>query len=225
MESAALSALWISLQAATLSTLIVIIPGTVLAYVLARYEFKGKDVVSSLVILPLVLPPTAVGYLLLELLGSGGLLSPEFLGFDLNILFTFKAVVLACTIMATPLVVRTARITFESIEPRLESMAYTLGHGKIRTFFTYTLPLAYRGLLAAMILGFTRAVGEFGATIIVAGNIQGKTRTLASAIFTAQQVMDQRQAAVLLAISLVVGFLSILASEYLSRKRPGFLTE
>jgi molybdate transport system permease protein len=127
--------------------------------------------------------------------------------------------------MATPLVVRTARITFESIEPRLESMAYTLGHGKIRTFFTYTLPLAYRGLLAAMILGFTRAVGEFGATIIVAGNIQGKTRTLASAIFTAQQVMDQRQAAVLLAISLVVGFLSILASEYLSRKRPGFLTE
>lgn len=225
MESAALSALWISLQAATLSTLIVIVPGTVLAYVLARYEFRGKDVVSSLVILPLVLPPTAVGYLLLELLGSGGLLSPEILGFDLNILFTFKAVVLACTIMATPLVVRTARITFESIEPRLESMAYTLGHGKIRTFFSYTLPLAYRGLLAAMILGFTRAVGEFGATIIVAGNIQGKTRTLASAIFTAQQVMDQRQAAVLLAISLVVGFLSILASEYLSRKRPGFLTE
>ena len=225
MESAAFSALWISLQAATLSTLIVIIPGTVLAYVLARYEFRGKDVVSSLVILPLVLPPTAVGYLLLELLGTGGPLSPEFLGFDLNILFTFKAVVLACTIMATPLVVRTARITFESIEPRLESMAYTLGHGKIRTFFAYTLPLAYRGLLAAMILGFTRAVGEFGATIIVAGNIQGKTRTLASAIFTAQQVMDQRQAAVLLAISLVVGFLSILASEYLSRKRPGFLTE
>ena len=225
MESAAFSALWISLQAATLSTVIVIIPGTLLAYILARHEFRGKDIVSSLVILPLVLPPTAVGYLLLELLGSGGLLSPDFLGFDLNILFTFKAVVLACTIMATPLVVRTARITFESIDPRLESMAYTLGYGKIRTFFSYTLPLAYRGLLAAMILGFTRAVGEFGATIIVAGNIQGKTRTLASAIFTAQQVMDQRQAAVLLAISLVVGFLSILASEYLSRKRPGFLTE
>ncbi|MBD3275906.1 MAG: molybdate ABC transporter permease subunit [Candidatus Marinimicrobia bacterium] len=225
MESAAFSALWISLKAATLSTLIVSIPGTVLAYILARYEFRGKDILSSLVILPLVLPPTAVGYMLLGLLGAGGPLSPDFLGFDLNILFTFKAVVLACTIMATPLVVRTARITFESIEPRLESMAYTLGHGKIRTFFSYTLPLAYRGLLAAMILGFTRAVGEFGATIIVAGNIQGKTRTLASAIFTAQQVMDERQAALLLAISLVVGFLSILASEYLSRKRPGFLTE
>ncbi len=224
MNSAAFSALWISLQAATLATLIVAIPGTLLAYLLARYEFRGKDLLSSLVILPLVLPPTAVGYMLLSLLGTGGMLSPDVLGFDLQILFTFKAVVLACAIMATPLIVRTARVTFEGVDPRLESMAYTLGHGKLRTFFSYTLPLAYRGLLAAMILGFTRAMGEFGATIIVAGNIQGKTRTLASAIFTAQQVMDQQQATILLIISLSVGLAAILLSEYLSRKRPGFLS-
>lgn len=223
MTSGVLSALRISLQAATISTILVIVPGTLLAYMLARYEFRGKNFIASLVILPLVLPPTAVGYLLLELFAADGLLGPTTLGFDLNILFRFRAVVLACAVMATPLVVRTARVTFEGIDPRLESMARTLGHGKVRTFLTTTIPLAYRGLLAALILGFTRAVGEFGATIIVAGNIPGRTQTLASAIFSAQQTGNETEAYFLLGIALIVGFVSIMASEYLSRKRPGFL--
>ena len=122
--------------------------------------------------------------------------------------------------MATPLIVRTARVAFEGVDPRLEMMARTLGHGPLRTFFRTTLPLASHGLLAAAILGFTRAVGEFGATVTVAGNIPGRTQTLASAIFSAQQVGNDREASFLLVVSLTVGFAAILASEHLSKPRP-----
>jgi len=161
-----------------------------------------------------------VGFLLLELLGSRGPLGSERLGFDLDVLLTWKAAVLASAVMATPLVVRTARVTFEGVDPRLEMMARTLGHGRLRTFAATTLPLAGRGLLAAAILGFTRAVGEFGATVILAGNIPGRTQTLALAIFSAQQVGDDREAAALLAVALAVGVAAILTSEHLVRQGP-----
>ncbi len=220
MSEATFEALRLSLLVASLATLIVLVPGTFLAYALARWEFPGKSLVSTLIGLPLVLPPTAVGYLLLELLATRGLLGRERLGFDLEILLTWKAAVVASAVMATPLVVRTARVTFEGIDPRLEMMARTLGNGPVRTFANTTLPLASRGLLAATILGFTRAIGEFGATVTIAGNIPGRTQTLASAIYSAQQVGDDRQAYVLLAIALAVGFAAILASEHLSRQRP-----
>jgi len=222
VDESTLTALRLTLQVASVATLVVLVPGTLLAYVLARFEFPGKNVVSTLVGLPLVLPPTAVGYLLLKLLASKGPLGRETLGFDLGFLLTWKGAVLAAGVMAMPLVVRTARVTFEGVDPRLEMMTRTLGYSPVQTFLRTTLPLAARGLLAATILGFTRAVGEFGATVTLAGNIPGQTQTLASAIFSAQQVGNDREAYFLLTVALIVGFIAILASERLAgRKRTG----
>jgi molybdate transport system permease protein len=202
---------------AALATLLVMVPGTLVAYLLARREFRGKTAVSALFSLPLVLPPTAVGYLLLRLFAYDGPLGEGTLGLDLDVILSPKAVVIACAVMATPLVVRTARVSFEAVDPRYEEMARTLGHGRAATFFRFTLPLARRGLIAALILGFTRAVGEFGATIILAGNIPGRTQTLATAIFSAQQAGREGEANVLLVIALVAGFVAVYATEHLSR--------
>lgn len=199
---------------AGLATLIVLAPGLPLAYLLARREFPGKRAIVALLGLPMVLPPTAVGYLLLQMLADGGPLTV--FGLDLRVLFTGKAVVLACAVMASPLILRTAKVAFEGVDPRLESYARTLGHGPGWTFCRVTLPLAYRGLLAAAILGFTRALGEFGATVMIAGNIPGRTQTLASAIYSAQQAGDQGRANALLGVALVVGFTAILISEKLA---------
>jgi molybdate transport system permease protein len=186
---------------------------------LARYEFAGKKILSTLFSLPLVLPPTAVGYLLLRLFAAQGWLGRDTLGVDLDIILTWKGVVLACAVMATPLIVRTARVSFEGVDPRYEAMARTLGHRPAATFYRYTIPLASRGLIAAMILGFTRAVGEFGATIILAGNIPGRTQTLSTAIFSAQQAGRDKEANFLIGIALALGFAAIFLTEYLSQKQ------
>jgi molybdate transport system permease protein len=204
---------------AALATALVMVPGTLAAYVLARRDFRGKRIVSTLFSLPLVLPPTAVGYLLLRLFSFHGPLGRDTIGIDLDVILSWKAVVIACAVMATPLVVRTARVSFEAVDPRYEDMARTLGHGRAATFVRYTLPMARRGLMAALILGFTRAVGEFGATIILAGNIPGRTQTLATAIFSAQQAGRENEANVLLIVALVAGFVAVYASEALSQKQ------
>ena len=219
MSGTAIEALRSTFLWAALATLIVMVPGTLIAWVLARKEFAGKRIVSTLFSLPLVLPPTAVGYLLLRLFATDGPLGRDTLGIDLDIILTWKGVVIACAVMATPLVVRTARVSFEAVDPRYEEMARTLGHGRVATFLRFTLPLASRGLLAALILGFTRAVGEFGATIILAGNIPGRTQTLATAIFSAQQAGRESEANVLLVIALVAGFVAVYATEVLSHRR------
>jgi molybdate transport system permease protein len=210
---------------AALATALVMVPGTLVAYLLARRDFRGKRVVSTLFSLPLVLPPTAVGYLLLRTFAVDGPLGRDTLGIDLDVILSWKAVVIACAVMATPLVVRTARVSFEAVDPRYEDMARTLGHGRAATFLRYTLPMARRGLMAALILGFTRAVGEFGATIILAGNIPGRTQTLATAIFSAQQAGRESEANVLLVIALVAGFAAVYASEALSQKQAAAATD
>ncbi len=223
MDETTLTALRLTLQYAASATLLVLFPGIALAYLLARFEFRGKNIVAALATLPMVMPPTAVGYLLLRLFASDGPLGPRLLGVDLDVVLTGRGVVIACAIMAMPLVVRTARVTFEGVDPRYETMARTLGFGPLAAIVRFTLPLASRGLVAAFILGFARAMGEFGATITVAGNIPGKTQTLASAIFSAQQSGNEREAYFLLGIALVTGFCAILAAEWLARTRPGFL--
>lgn len=223
MSATAVEALRSTLLWAALATIIVMVPGTLIAWVLARRQFAGKRVVAALFSLPLVLPPTAVGYLLLRLFAADGPLGRDTLGIDLDVILTWKAVVIACAVMATPLVVRTARVSFEAVDPRYEQMARTLGHGRAATFFRFTLPLASRGLLAALILGFTRAVGEFGATIILAGNIPGRTQTLATAIFSAQQAGRESEANVLLGIALVAGFAAVYATEVLSYRQMAAL--
>ncbi len=219
MSPATLEVLRNTLFWAALATALVMVPGTLVAYVLARREFRGKRIVSTLFSLPLVLPPTAVGYLLLRLFSFDGPLGRDTLGIDLDVILSWKAVVIACAVMATPLVVRTARVSFEAVDPRYEDMARTLGHGRAATFLRYTLPMARRGLMAALVLGFTRAVGEFGATIILAGNIPGRTQTLATAIFSAQQAGRESEANALLIVALVAGFAAVYASEALSQKQ------
>jgi molybdate transport system permease protein len=198
---------------------LVAIPGTALAYCLARRSFWGKGIVSTLTTLPLVLPPTAVGYVMLQLFASDGWLGEQSLGFDLDILLTWKAVVIACSVMSFPLFVRTARVAFEDVNPRLEDMGRSLGLEKWRVFASIAMPLASRGLIAAALLAFTRALGEFGATVIIAGNIPGQTQTLASALFSAQQSGNESVANRLLWVALLVGFSTVYATERLTRGR------
>ena len=211
-----LGILLLTLQVAGLATLGVLLPSLLLGYALARFDFRGKRLISAVVGLPLVLPPTAVGFLLLEMLAVDGPLGRDTIGFDLGILLTWKAAVLAAAVLSLPLVVRTVRVTFESVDPRLEDMARTLGYGPVETFVRVVLPLSVRGLSAAAILGFTRAVGEFGATVTIAGNIPGRTQTLASAIFSAQQVGDHHTANVLMVVALLLGLVAIWAAESLA---------
>ncbi len=213
-----MSAILLTLQVAAVATALVMIPGTLLAYVLARFDFPGRNAVSTLVLLPLVLPPTAVGYLLLKLLAVNGPLGSVLGVLDIQILLTWKAAVLAAMVMALPLVVRTARVAFEAVDPRIEAMDRTLGHNAFEVFWRTTLPLASRGLLAAAILGFTRAVGEFGATVTIAGNIPGSTQTLASAIFAAQSSGTESEVWVLLGFALAVGVIAIYSSERLAER-------
>lgn len=200
------------------ATLLVMLPAVPLAYLMARRDFWAKGVLNALTSLPMVLPPTAVGYLLLRLLADNGPLAA--LGLPFDVLFRWQAVVCACAVMALPLVLRTARVAFEAVDPRLEVMAATLGYPPLKAFFVITLPLAWRGLLAAAILGFTRGIGEFGATIMIAGNIPGRTQTLATAIFSAQQAGDESRAMGLIVVAIVVGFVAVYASEWLSRRQP-----
>lgn len=204
---------------AALASILVALPGVAVALLLARREFVGKRVLSTLTTLPLVLPPTAVGYLLLRLFAHDGWLGRETLGIDLDILLSWKAVVIACAVMSFPIFVRTARVAFEEVNPRLEDMGQTLGMSSWKVFSSITLPLASRGLVAAMLLSFTRALGEFGATVILAGNIPGRTQTLSSAIFSAQQSGNEAMANQLLGIALLVGFAIVYLTERLGSKR------
>lgn len=216
MSDAALVALGLSAQVALCATLAILPPGIALGWLLARRDVPGKALLETLTALPLVLPPTAIGYLLLRLLARDGPLGERALGLDL--LFTWKGAVLASAVMSLPLVVRTARLAFEEVDPRLEAMARTLGFGPLRAFAEVTLPLARRGLAAAAVLGFTRALGEFGATVIVAGNIPGQTQTLALAIFSEMQAGRDSAAMTLVGITVVLAFVALWTVEILQRK-------
>jgi molybdate transport system permease protein len=211
---------WFTIGVATLSTLLILPFGMALAWLLARRDWLGKSVVETLVALPLVLPPVATGLILLKLLGRrsvlGGFLE-NMLGIE--IVFTWRAVVVATAVMSFPLLVSTARIAFESVDPRLEQIARTLGAGQWRVLTTITLPLAMRGLAAGAALAFARALGEFGATIMIAGFIPGKTDTLALSIHHLAQLGRDREALSLLAISVVIAFASVWLSGWLLRRK------
>lgn len=209
--------LLLSLQVALAATLVVLPIGALMGYALARHDFPGRSLAETLLSLPLVLPPTAVGYMLLRLLARDGPLGVRVLGFDLDLLLTWKGAVVAAALMSLPLVARTARVAFEGVDRRLEGMSRTLGCGPYRVFVEVTVPLARRGLLAAALIGFARALGEFGATVIVAGNIPGRTQTLALAIFSDLQAGDDRRATALVGVTVVLAFAAVLAVERLLR--------
>jgi len=209
----------VTLRVALFATLLVAPFALATGWFLARRTFPGKSLVETLVALPLVLPPTAIGYLLLVVFARSGPLGEATLGFDPGILFTWRGAVLASAVVAFPLAARTARAAFEGVDPRLERMARSLGISPMRTWATVTLPLAGRGLLAALALAFGRALGEFGATVIVAGNIPGKTQTLALAIFDEIQLGDERGALLLVGVAVALAFVVLWSVERLARPR------
>ncbi|MFT7671055.1 MAG: molybdate transport system permease protein [Planctomycetota bacterium] len=214
------TALWVSLKIAALATLIVFIPGVALGWVLSRKRFRGRSLVETFVALPLVLPPTAIGYVLLRSFASDGPLGKVLSSLHLDLLLTWKGAVIAAALMSLPLVARTARIAFDAVDPRLEFMGASLGWSRLTVLRRVTLPLARRGLLAAGVLGFSRALGEFGATVIVAGNIPGETQTLALAIFQDIQLGRDAHAMQLLWISVVIAFLAVWTSEFFLARNP-----
>jgi molybdate transport system permease protein len=210
-----------TLWVCALSTLSILPAGIALGWLLARREFAGKSIVETFLALPLVMPPVATGLILLRLLGRHGWIGGLFERvFDEPIVFTWRAVVVAAGVMSFPLLLRSARVAFQEVEPRYEQVARTLGAGELRVFGRVTLPLARRGILSGIVLAYARALGEFGATILVAGNIPGKTSTLSLSIYQAVQLGDDEVAYRLLAISAAIAFIAIWSSEHLSRKRP-----
>jgi molybdate transport system permease protein len=210
----------LTMGVAALSTLLILPFGIALAWLLARRDWPGKSIVETLVALPLVIPPVATGLILLKLLGRRGPLG-GWIGHTLGweIVFTWKAVVIATAVMSFPLLVRTARVSFENVSPRLEQVARTLGAGPWRVFVSVTLPLALRGVVAGALLAFARAIGEFGATIMVAGYIPGQTATLALSIYHLVQLGRDEEALVLLAVSVAIAFAAVWTSEWFLRRR------
>lgn len=213
-----------TLAIAAASTLCILPGGVALGWLLARREWPGKSLVETLVALPLVIPPVATGLILLKLFGRRGPLGAFFENtFGIEIVFTWKAVLLATAVMSFPLLVRTARVAFEEVDPRLENVARTLGAGPWRMFFTISLPLAARGLLAGALLAFARALGEFGATVMVAGYFVGETATLSLGIYHLVQLGRDAEAFGLLSVSFALAYGAVLASETLlrrARRRP-----
>jgi len=181
-----LSALRLSLLVSALATALVAVAGTWAGWILARREFRGRELLDALLNLPLVLPPTVTGYYLIVLLGRHGLVGgPIYRATGWSVTFTWVACVIAGAVMAFPLMVRSARVAFEQLDRRHEIAAASLGHGRLSTFLRISLPLARRGLAAGVILAAARSLGEFGATLMIAGNIPGRTQTLPLAIYDA----------------------------------------
>ena len=214
------TAILLSLRVAVVATLVATPFGIGLAWLLARREFWGKSILDAAVHLPLVLPPVVTGYLLLLTFGRRGLVG-AWLADHFGIVFAFRwtGAALACGIMSFPLLVRPIRLSIEAVDLRLEQAAATLGAAPWRVFLTVTLPLALPGVLAGMVLGFAKAVGEFGATITFVSNIPGETQTISAAIYTLLQVPGGDTAAaglVLVAIVLALG--AVIASEFFARR-------
>lgn len=219
MNAQDFSILLLTLRVAAISTILILPLGIAAAWLLSRWKGRGKVSVETLLSLPLVLPPTAVGLVLLETLRRSGPVGRLLDRAGIEILFTWKAVVLATAVMSFPLLVRPARAALEEVDPRLIAIGRSLGRGGLDVFVRVTLPLAWRGILAGTLLAFSRAFGEFGATILVAGNIPGRTQTLALAIFHRTQIGRDAAAFRLVAVTVVVAFAAVWTTEVLQRRR------
>lgn len=220
MENSEWQLVWFTVWVSVLSTLLILPFGLAISWLLARRQWPGKSLLETVISLPLVMPPVATGLILLRLLGRRGPLGGFFHRlFDLDIVFTWRGVLVALCVMSFPLLVLFARVAFEEVDPRLEQIARTLGAGNLRVFCTITLPLAARGIAGGMLLAFARALGEFGATIMVAGNIPGHTSTLSLAIFQSVQLGHDAHAYGLLAISVGLAFAAVWSSEWLIRRK------
>lgn len=209
-----------TLKVSALSTLLILPAGVAVAWLLARRDWPGKAIVETAVTLPLFVPPVATGLVLLMLFGRRGPLGSALeKGLGVEIVFTWRAVVLACAVMSFPLLVRAAQVAFAEVNPRLEQIARTLGASEWRVFLTISLPLAARGVVAGAVLSFARAMGEFGATVIVAGMIPGRTMTLSLSIYQHVQLGQDAEALRLLLVSIGIVFVTVLCGQLISKPR------
>jgi len=208
-----------SLAVGLASTLVILPFGIVLAWLFARKEWPLKSVVETLVLLPLVMPPVSTGLILLKIFGRRSPIGQWLYERGIEIVFNWKGVLIAMATMSFPLLVRSVRTSFSEVNPRLEQIAATLGASALKIFFVITIPLAYRCIIAGALLAFSRALGEFGATILLAGNIPGKTQTLSLAIFNFVQTGNDPEAYILLGITVALAFIFVWCSEWLLRAR------
>ncbi len=213
------SALSLSLQVAGWATLLNLALGIGVGYLLARKRFVGRDLLDTVLTLPMVMPPTVLGYYLLVLLGRNGWLGKWLQDtWGINLIFSLQGAVIAATVVAFPLVFKPARAAFEAIDGQMEEAGRVLGVSEIGIFLRITLPLAWRGILAGVLLGFARALGEFGATLMVAGSIPGKTQTLSIAVYEAVQAGQDAVANTLVLITSLVCIVVLLGA---GRLAPG----
>lgn len=210
--------LFLSLKIAGISIAIVSVTGVFLAHFLARREFFGKSVIESIFLLPLVLPPTVVGFGLLVLLGKNGIIGQWLLKYDIYIIFNWVGAVIASTVVSFPLMYQSASAAFKTIDERLEKAALTMGASKLKVFFTITLPLVWPGLLAGIVLAFARALGEFGATLMLAGYIPGKTDTIPLVIYFAVENGEMEKATFWVVIIVALGFSTIMWLDWWTKR-------
>jgi len=214
-----LTAVGLSLKVSIWATVVSLPFGVLVALALARGRFWGKDILNGLVHLPLILPPVVTGYLLLLTFGRRGFAGQALESVGIVLSFRWTGAALACAIMAFPLMVRAIRLAIEAVDPRLEEAAGTLGASRVWTFLLVTLPLSLPGILAGAILGFAKAMGEFGATITFVSNIPGQTQTIPSAIYSFLQVPGGGTGAMRLTlISIAVAMTALIASEFVARR-------
>jgi len=220
MNNAELEIILLSLQVATLATLLILPVGTFFGWLFSRKNFAGKTLLDGLISVPLVLPPVVTGYFLLLALGPNSVVGSLLTDLGIELAFTWWAAVLAAGVVSLPLLVRAVRVAVDSVDPKLEDAARMLRTGEIKIFFSTTLPLAKHGVISGGLLAFARALGEFGATIIFAGNIQGETQTIPLAVFTyLNQVDGEEKAQALVIAAIVFAYLSILLNEWLLRRK------
>jgi molybdate transport system permease protein len=202
--------LYLTFWIALVSSFLVLCSGVIIAYIFARRDFRGKKLAEVLITLPLVLPPTVIGYLLILLMGKNGFIGHMIYNIlGTGIMFTWQAAVIAAYTVSLPLMVRTTQAAIEAVDKELEYAAYILGRSEIETALVITLPLAKRGILAGLVLSFARSIGEFGATLMLAGNIQGKTNTMSISIYNAFQSGNDELAKVLVLILMLMSLLAI----------------
>lgn len=208
------SPLWISLKTAFLATIITSIIGIFLSYKMANYKGRGRGFIDGIFTLPLILPPTVIGFFLLLICGKNGLVGKFFMNFNKNIIFSWSATVIAATVVAFPMMYRTCRSAFEQIDKNMISAARTLGLSETKIFFKIVIPLAWPGIIGGLVLSFARALGEFGATLMIAGNIPGRTQTMPVAIFFAVESGDMNKAMLWVLIIISISFIMIFLLNY-----------
>ena len=210
------SPLWISLKTAFLATIITSIIGIFISYKMANYKGRGRGLIDGVFTLPLILPPTVIGFFLLLICGKNGFVGKIFMSFNKNIIFSWSATVIAATVVAFPMMYRTCRSAFEQIDKNMISAARTLGLSETKIFFKIAIPLAWPGIIGGLVLSFARALGEFGATLMIAGNIPGKTQTMPVAIFFAVEGGDMNKAMLWVLIIVAISFIMIFLLNYWS---------